>query len=502
MAGLLPERSKNRDKTIHRINFKQMKERKFITVLKSVSPYDLNSYKKFIASPYFNVNENITLFNHILIDHCVKTNSEEIADEDVWKLIFNDIPYDDLKMRRLYSDSLKLFQQFLSNEVFQKDIYTQTLFKINKINDLKIDILQNDAQKETERIINRIDSVSSDQFHNKFLLQRDLYGIRIGYDKKHKSYKGDIVASMRKLEKDLDQFYIIEKLRIFSTIISWSRSIKTDIKFDRYKEFIDNTIDEYHHTSPAIQMYINIFHLLTAHNAHDRYLELKQLIKKHKYSFKEEELKDLYEYAFSYSNIRLNKGDNSVLEEVFDLYKEALKDDVLLSDGELSPTTFKNIVVLGLRCGQLEWTKYFISHYSEKISEKFRHNAVHFNMARYNFYMKDYWEAISNLQQVNYDDIFYNLDSRILLIACYYELEELDVMESQINSFLMFIRRNKTLSRDVKGNYKNYLKYVKKLSRININDKSKILEIKLELQDKPGVVSKGWILDKLKELLK
>ncbi|HMQ08262.1 MAG TPA: hypothetical protein PKC30_13245 [Saprospiraceae bacterium] len=478
-----------------------MKERKLISVLRDITPYEMNSFKKFYSSPFFNSNETLTLFLSILLDKYIKED-KHIEEHNVWKDLFPNEVYDDLKMRKLFSDGLKMFHSFLAQDTFQKEVVHQILLRIKKINDMKNELLQSDIQKEVERVIDRYESISSEQYLNKFLMQRDLHGIRIGYEKKHKSYKGDIIALLQSLENDLDQFYIIEKLRIFSTIITWSKSNKIDINTHRFISFIDENIPTQYLESPSIKMYINILHLLTSKNAHNKYLELKNLIKKHKYAFREDELKDLYEHAFSYSNRRLNQGDNSVLEEVFDLYKEALHDDVLLSDGELSPTTFRNITVLGLRCGQLEWTKNFIIHYAEKLNDKFRHNAVQFNMARYNFYMKNFWDAVTNLQRVNYDDIFYNLDSRILLIACYYELDEYDVMESQINSLNMFLRRNKTLSRDRKNIYLNYLKYVKKLSRINFNDKVKLVELKTDLENEAGVVNKSWILEKIQENVK
>jgi hypothetical protein len=478
-----------------------MKKKKIHVALLSLDIYELNSFKKFVQSPYFNANEKIISYFAVLEEQ-IKSQSDldELEDKEIWEKVTSG-KYDNTKFRKLSSDLYKLFERFLAQKQFDKDGFTPLYMRGKELKKIKEEVLKKDINNEIERTISKQEAISSSKLLEHYLLKREMFGLKVEYEKKTKAFKGDIVESLRIIESDLDKFYLIEKLRIYSTLISWSKLNKLDLNFNKFEKFISRIASDLFENVPGIKIYNNIYHLLTNPEAFDKYLELKSFIKEYKYHFDTEELKDIYESAFSYGLGRLNQGDETVLNEVFDLYSEALKDDVLLSDGELSPTTFRNIVGIALRAGNYEWTSNFIFEYSKYLNESYRENAVLFNTARLKFYQKDFWGAISFLQQVNYDDVFYNLNSRTLLLAAYFELDEFEVLESQLASFKIFLRRESNLTKDRKKAYLDLLKYLGKLINIDSGDKVKIQSIRDTVIETKGIVNKQWLLEKIDAIL-
>ena len=117
------------------------------------------------------------------------------------------------------------------------------------------------------------------------------------------------------------------------------------------------------------------------------------------------------------------------------------------------------------------------------------------------FFKGQYGEALKLINQVEFTDIFYALDSRTMLIKIYYQMDEWDPMQSAIEAFKVYLRRNKTLSENVKVLYTNFLKYIDKLSRLTKRDKSKLNELKEKIEETKQVADLGWLQQKVEEKL-
>ncbi len=477
-----------------------MRKKKIHQALQGLDIYQLNAFKKFIISPYFNQNEKITEY-FLLLERTLRNEEslDLLKDEEVWKNLTKE-KYENVKFRKLSSDLYRLFEKFLSQKALENDDNYQLLLQSRYAKNINSEVVHSDINRKIELNLKKTNAVSSNKILESFLLKKDLYGLKIEYEKKHKSYKGDIVTSLKDLEYDLDKFYLIEKLRIYSTLLSWSRLSKIELNYNKFERFISRIATDLFKNVPAIKIYNIIYQLQTKDEARESFLELKELIKQHKYDFELEELKNIYEAAISYCIHKLNQGDESMNRQIFDLYQEALKDDVFLKNDELSPTTFRNVVAVALRLKEFEWTESFIHKFSLKLNIKYQENALNFNLARLHFYQGNFWDSISNLQLVSYDDVWYNLNSRTLLLACYYELDEQEVLDSQLSSFQVFIRRERSLG-NRKNNYLNLIKFLKKLVKVPTNKNSKLLQLKDQVIETKGVVNKQWLLEKVDEKL-
>jgi hypothetical protein len=101
---------------------------------------------------------------------------------------------------------------------------------------------------------------------------------------------------------------------------------------------------------------------------------------------------------------------------------------------------------------------------------------------------------------VTYNDIFYNLDSKVTLLKTYYELDETDAMLGFMDTFNTFLRRQKQVSKFHRESYLNLIKYVKKLATTPPGNKDRLNLLEKDIDLTPGLPDKLWLKEKISEL--
>ena len=103
------------------------------------------------------------------------------------------------------------------------------------------------------------------------------------------------------------------------------------------------------------------------------------------------------------------------------------------------------------------------------------------------------------LQKVNYEEIFLNLDARVMQLKIYYELSEYEVLEAFLQSFRMFlIRQRKRLVYHYEV-YKNIIHFVQALMRLPTLSKSQINRLRQKITATPTLTEREWLLEKIEK---
>ncbi len=168
---------------------------------------------------------------------------------------------------------------------------------------------------------------------------------------------------------------------------------------------------------------------------------------------------------------------------------------MLLENGKLSRFAYKNIVYAGLRVNEFDWVEGFIFRYEPHLEEKHRAANRDYNLAKLYFTKKDYGRAMPLLAQVGESDLLLNLDSRIMLLKMYYETGEWDALDALMASFRVLLLRKKKVIGYHHVHYLNTLRYIQKLSRVNLNDKANIAAFRAEVAANKAVIEKDWLLE-------
>ncbi|MBS1618521.1 MAG: hypothetical protein JST76_08385, partial [Bacteroidetes bacterium] len=209
---------------------------------------------------------------------------------------------------------------------------------------------------------------------------------------------------------------------------------------------------------------------------------------------------EIFAFALNYCIRKINKGQQFYQAEIFQLYKDALQRSLMMENGVMTPWDYKNIVTIGLRNKEYDWTENFIESYIDKLTKSEQQNAYTFNKARYYFAIAKYDKVLELLQNVEYNDIFYLLDSKTTLMKTYYELGEYQPLQSLKESFRILLRRKKVISEQNQSNYGNFARFAMKLYRADPKNKVKLSGLRKSIESTANIADKTWIMEKLAQL--
>ena len=107
---------------------------------------------------------------------------------------------------------------------------------------------------------------------------------------------------------------------------------------------------------------------------------------------------------------------------------------------------------------------------------------------------------IKILQEVEYNDYITNLNAKTTLIMTYYEVDEIDPLYNLLESFRVYLNRNKEIPSARKTNFKNLIKFTKKLISLPPTDTKILKTLKTEVESTKNISSRDWLLEKIAEL--
>ncbi len=475
-----------------------MKSTKLHTILGQLSKPKINRFLKFLASPYLNSKTEIEELVKEII-----ASEEEHSREDLFTLLFPNEKYDDRKLRKLFSDSITKFEEFLVIEHLKSDklLYHQVL--LQEINESKVNALQEKSKKNALNYFERFSEKAGDYYAHKYKLEKNIFNLDTEYEKR-KIKKGDKRnLNIKQLNLELDQYYVIEKLRLACDLISWQRIFKIQERpFDieiilrmlERNDLLENVV---------IQAYRSVYLMLIGREEEDHYKSLKQTIFKEKSSFPLVELKEIFDSMLTYC-IGKFSSDNQFLNEALELYDFGIEQGILLINDHITPITFRNYVILGLRIGKTKKVENFIAQKEHLLDDRERENTINFCKARVFWYKKDWQSVIQQLAIVGFEDsYYYYVNSKIMLISAYYELDEFDTIEYTLDSFYSYLLRNKELNEQRNNAYKLYISNTRRLLKIRPGDTKALQKLKVVIEEESRPMNgKNWLLEKIEEQLK
>lgn len=467
---------------------------KLVGILRHFDKYEQNKCRKFIESPYFNPNKELVKLYKLLIAAINKGKVEHLEKEKLWKKIIPEKPYDDIRFRKYASDLSKLIEAFLAQQSFDEDEIGKTIYLMESIDKKKIDNLSNSAIRVAKRLSEHYPHRSSEHYYHRYEIEKNYYKLT-DFDIKRSK-----VSNVEEIAANLDKFYIAEKLKYYCSVLSSQSTVAHKYEIRLIDEIIDHLRENDYEDTPPIAIYRQIYLALINFEDEEHYFKLKKLLEHYGLLFPVTEASNIYKYALNYCTRKINRGNQKFLNEFFDLYVDTLKKEIIFDKGEISPWHFKNIVTAALRLGKFDWTEQFIFKYEDRLPEDLRSNAITFNLAQLYFYQKKYNKVIAQLQNVEYDDVSYNINSKTMLIATYYELDEIEPLYSLLESFRAYLNRHKDIAEQLRKLCLNLIKFTKKLIKVIPGDTEGIKKLKEEVNATKNIASIRWIREKIAEL--
>ncbi len=467
---------------------------KVFVVLSALGTEEHKRLIKFLQSPYFNQSKTLTRLYQIFLE-CIEKEPEGFNKEFVWKKLFPASQYDDVNFRKYSSDLLKLIEGFMAHEMLSQDEARQAIDVLDYTVKRKIEPFYQTALRDAREKSDKNPFRSLSYYLNSYSIERHYYSM-MDFD-----VKLDARPNIEAISYNLDLFYWIEKLKIYIAALSQQKT--RNFQYSLY--FMDEIVDYLKTISieniPELSLYFYSFLTLQEENNTEHYYNLRKLLDKHGGIMPQKEATELYDLALHYCTGKLNKGDRVFLQEYFDLFEAAILKGVFLIKGELAPWRFNNAVAAALLLGKLDWAENFVEKNRNYLPADSRENTYTFNLARVYRYQQKYDKVLHLLRNVEYEDIGYNLISKAVLIITYYEMDELDALDSFIESFRVFLNRHKNIPAQRRKSYLNLIKYVRRLTRLMPGDKIGLEKLRQEIiREKAATVNHEWLLEKLAEM--
>lgn len=472
-----------------------MHKSKPIQILKNFSVWELKDLEKFIGSDFYSGNDMLRQVFKLLKKEHPKFESPVLEKEKLFKKLFPGEPYEESKLRYLFSDLAKLIEEFIIIKELSADPIRKKLLLMDYYRRHDLEKYFNQVFEDSVKSQLKAGIKDAGWFFNQYLLEEKAY-IYSQYQKSR-----SIDNNLQTLVNYLDLFYITNKLKHSGEMLTREMLLKVSYKKPLLDAIIEYVSSGKFEGYTAVEIYHCIVMMHTTPDDDRHYKKLLELLEIHAAEFTREELVDMYVFAQNHCTNRINSGQTRYLAEIFHLYKKMIELGAIYENGYVRPNVFKNIVTVGIRLEEFNWIESFIQEYKEKLDPKTRENAVNYNMAWLEYAKKEYKKALRHLSTADMMDIFYQLGAKCLLLKIYYETQDIDAFYALTESFYVYLRRNNQIADFQKEVHLNFIKSIKQLMKIRLErDKKGAKKMHGELTEVKNVLDLSWFLKKLDEV--
>jgi hypothetical protein len=244
---------------------------------------------------------------------------------------------------------------------------------------------------------------------------------------------------------------------------------------------------------PSVQVYYRCFRLLQYREEAD-YQLLKSLLLEHSALFAPDEIRDPWQIAINYCIHRINSGEFQWVRETLEMYKNGLKDQLLLNNGIMPRTMHQNIIFLAIKCDEWDWSRQFLDDYRNALPVADRQNAYKFNLALWYFKRKEYQEAQEILLKVTFRDAYYNLDARRMMVLMYYDQGDFSALDSLLHSFRTYLLRHRNIGYHY-FMYGNFIRIMQQILRLQPGDKRGRDQMRQKILKEQYLAEREWLLE-------
>lgn len=478
-----------------------MRKTKLVHVLKNLNARERSRLRELVSSSFFNKNDKVRRLCEYVMKYGPAFEDANLDKKMVYTAVFgNENSYDELKLNNVISDLLQLAYDLLALLQYEQQPQLRQDLLLSQLLERDLATVHFDQQAQKFRQnISREGFQSFDHFYHEYRYydQLDQYSLSQArrYDE-GLQYKSD----------SLDQYYIVNKLRIACDMLSRNAVVNAG-----YQCHFLNEITGYYHqnelalqTLPVVNVYMQTLQLLRGQRE-ELYFEWKNLLGAHHRLFPASELRILYNYGLNYCVRKINSGVTSFYREIFDLYLLLLEHKIIFKNGMLTQWTFVNIATSGIRLGEFAWTENFIQNYKIYLLPEARNNVVNYCLASVYYENKDYPHALQLLNEVAFPDAFYHLAAKIIQLKSYFELRETEAFYSLLEATRLYLSRNKQLSEYQKLSNINFCKIAARLyhyhTHLALDAVAKLEKERLALARLIGTVNplanKDWLSQRL-----
>ena len=464
-----------------------MKESILWTCLQQLQAKELRQLEHFILSPFFNRRKDVIDLYGILLEHRRHAKSAP-THEFVARRLWPGDPFDAQRLRYMMSFLADLIKQYLAHQHLKDNELQLRQSILKEAHARGMDNLFDQTNRRLKHLIDALPAGIQKLRETHYLneVSKENY-----YHRQHFA-----VEPLAQLNDSLDENYIVEKLRIYIEAASLASRQSSEFKPRFQPAMLQLIRDHQKEFSPLVQLYHFAYQALASAGDVAAYKKARSLLVDQENSLSPVHLRELYLLTINYGIKQMNRGNEPFFRETFDLYRSGLNNGALLEEEMISASTYKNITAVGLRLGEQEWVLAFLHRYKPQLMAKNRDQVFRYNMAIYQFHVRDYAAFVELVQQFKSRDIHVNCDIRRMYAIMFYEHDDWDVLEHYLSSFKGYLVRHRG---KLSYHFRNWNQFIRMMTKLIKATHQKDLESKLktEIKELEYLSSKEWFLKQL-----
>ena len=333
------------------------------------------------------------------------------------------------------------------------------------------------------------------------------------------SYKGirgkemtDEKEEFKEAIGNLDLFFLFHQLSYACYAINTRRAVNApEYEFPILDHIIDALPNMPYGQLPRISMYWNAYKMLRT-DEEPYYQSLKKLLIEHYSILSSKDYINLFKYLQNYCACQIRDGQNKYYEEYWDIAVFQL-DKGLLEN--IQQPIYKNLVTVGTMLAVLRGDNdfnavhQFLEQHTDKLQEKIQGDAKQYATAYVAFYQNEFHTVIGKLLLekeplvlFKFEDLYYQVDARRLLIMTYFCLRDENRFDKMCNNLGVFLSDRKDIISPIEvEKNRQFLIFSKRIFWAIIDQSSKkslFRQIKKEIEACKTVSDKTWLLNQIR----
>lgn len=440
-----------------------MLQSNFIILFQTLSSQEKELFNKFLHFQTPSVSATTLALWKYIGSPNFQNESSTLSREEIFKAAFPKRPFRDATLREHTHYLYRALKQFLIHQEIGQTELQSSIHLLRQLRRRSVMGLFDKEYKTIQKDYSKI-SHQQEQYHLHQLWLADEANEAFG-----KQQVRALDSSLPTKIHHIDVWYLLVKLRESCELLNRNNLLNTSYEIiltDDLVKILDDPTQPYSKI-PAIRVWRLIYLMLSSNQneADEYYTELVDLLATLFEEFIPTDMRGMYRYLQNHCIKQINAGRVRFMEELFQLYKTLIDNQLMLDNDEISHTNYKNIVTLALRLGHIEWTKSFLSDFQQNISPEFRANAFEYCQAYFEFETGNKSEAKRLLQNMQFTDVYYEVSARHLLIKIFCSESDWDTLHYFCIAFEGFLKRNKEISQVNRTNHLNFLKVFMRLVR-------------------------------------
>ncbi|GAB4402808.1 MAG: hypothetical protein OHK0039_01280 [Bacteroidia bacterium] len=261
---------------------------------------------------------------------------------------------------------------------------------------------------------------------------------------------------------------------------------------------------------------LRVYHLLIRCLLHPgdvaSYARLRQIFEDDTAGLSPGETRTLYYTTLNYLNGRLKGEGEDVLPELLYFYRSAYDRGLLFNGAFIDANVYLNIlnVVSGVirrstapARQQLEaWRDTFVADNLARLRPDIREETHQYARAYLAYQHGRHAEAFRILSSYKHTDIISDISRRMLLVRVYYDAWDIELLDSQVKSALMYISRASAVSETKRLAYNRFVRITRKLSALRGSQTpaAELARLRADIEAPEPLECRQWLMEKCTEL--